>query len=81
MSRILEAKILILLECMFLSMTHMTLRIREDIALEFRAFALRKTGSMRGLSQIAEKAFEEYLEKHKSEIGSCENPCKVSATA
>jgi hypothetical protein len=66
---------------MFLNMVTMTLRIREDIALEFRAFALRKSGSMRGLSQIAEKAFEEYLENHKNEIGSCENPCKVVATA
>ncbi len=49
-------------------MATITLKLRDEIAQQFREFALRETGSMRGLSRVAEKALSEYMDNHKDEI-------------
>ena len=43
-------------------MATITLKLRDEIAQQFREFALKETGSMRGLSRVAEKALSEYME-------------------
>jgi hypothetical protein len=47
------------------SMARISLNISEETAQRFREHALRKTKSMKGLSQIGEEALVEYLEKHR----------------
>ena len=49
-------------------MATITLKLRDEIAQQFREFALKETGSMRGLSRVAEKALCEYMDKHRDEI-------------
>lgn len=49
-------------------MATITLKLSEELAQQFREFALKETGSMRGLSTVAEKAFREYMANHKKEI-------------
>jgi len=53
--------------------------LSDDTARRVREFALKKTGSMKGLSQIGEEAFKEYLEKHENESEKSGNPCEASA--
>ena len=43
--------------------------LSDQTAQRLKEYALKKTGSMKGLSQIGEQAFIEYLEKHESELG------------
>ncbi len=45
-------------------MATLTIKVRDELAKEFREFALWKTGSMRGLSVVAEDALNEYLDNH-----------------
>jgi hypothetical protein len=47
--------------------------LTEKTAKRIRQFAVKKTGSMKGLSQIGEEAFIEYLEKHEAELEKSEN--------
>ena len=49
-------------------MATITLKLRDEIAQQFREFALKETGSMRGLSRVAEKALSEYMDNHRDEI-------------
>jgi len=49
-------------------MATITLKLRDETAQQFREFALKETGSMRGLSTVAEKALSEYMKNHKDEI-------------
>jgi predicted transcriptional regulator len=49
-------------------MATITLKLSDELAQQFREFALKETGSMRGLSTVAEKAFREYMNNHRSEI-------------
>lgn len=42
--------------------------LTEDTARRLREFALRKTGSMKGLSEVGEEAIREYLERHEKEL-------------
>ena len=49
-------------------MATITLKLRDELAQQFREFALRETGSMRGLSTVAEKALSEYMINHRDEI-------------
>lgn len=53
----------------------------DTTAQRLKEFALKKTGSMKGLSGIAEKAFVEYLEKHESELGIQGNADSISLIA
>ncbi len=53
--------------------------LSDEIAQRLRQFAVKKTGSMKGLSQIGEEAFREYLEKHENELEKSGNPCEASA--
>jgi hypothetical protein len=53
--------------------------LTEETAKRIRQFAVKKTGSMKGLSQVGEEALREYLEKHENELGKSENPCKALA--
>lgn len=48
-------------------MATITLKLRDELAQQFREFALRETGSMRGLSIVAEKALVEYMVNHRDE--------------
>ncbi len=48
--------------------------LTEKTAKRIRQFAVKKTGSMKGLSQIGEEAIIEYLEKHEAELEKSENP-------
>jgi hypothetical protein len=47
--------------------------LSDQTAQRLKEYALKKTGSMKGLSQIGELAFIEYLEKHESELGEQRN--------
>jgi hypothetical protein len=49
-------------------MATITLKLRDELAQQFREFALRETGSMRGLSIVAEKALSEYMVNHRDEF-------------
>ncbi len=49
-------------------MATVTLKLNDQLAQEFREFALKETGSMRGLSTVAEKAFREYMDNHRAEV-------------
>jgi predicted transcriptional regulator len=49
-------------------MATITLKLRDEIAQQFREFALRETGTMRGLSIVAEKALSEYMNNHRDEM-------------
>lgn len=53
--------------------------LTEETAQRIRQFAVKKTGSMKGLSQIGEEAFREYLAKHENELEKSGNPCEASA--
>lgn len=53
--------------------------LSDETARRLREFALKKTGSMKGLSIIGEEAFREYLERHESELEKSENPLKALA--
>jgi hypothetical protein len=41
--------------------------LTEETAQRIRQFAVKKTGSMKGLSQIGEEALKEYLKRHENE--------------
>jgi hypothetical protein len=49
-------------------MATVTLKLSDDLAQQFREFALKETGSMRGLSTVAGKAFREYMDNHRKDI-------------
>jgi len=53
--------------------------LSDETAQRIRQFAVKKTGSMKGLSQIGEEALREYLEKHEAELEKSENPCEALA--
>jgi len=42
--------------------------LTDETARRLREFALRKTGSMKGLSEVGEEAIREYLERHEKEF-------------
>jgi hypothetical protein len=46
------------------SMTRICLNLSEETARRLRETALKKTGSMKGLSEVGEEALNEYLEKN-----------------
>jgi hypothetical protein len=54
----------------------MNIKIKPSVAAALRRYAFETTGQMRGISDIAEKAIREYLEKHGViiENGKSENP-------
>ena len=61
------------------SMPRVGFNLTEETAQRLRQFAVKKTGSMKGLSQIGEEAFKEYLERHENEIEKSENTCEALA--
>jgi hypothetical protein len=61
-------------------MATITLKLSDELAQQFREFALRQTGSMRGLSTVAEKAFLEYMEGHKNDSGRPNQPKRARAS-
>ncbi len=44
--------------------------LSDDTARRVREFALKKTGSMKGLSIVGEEALKEYLDRHENELNS-----------
>ena len=62
-----------------MTMPRVGFNLSEDTARRLREFALKKTGSMKGLSMIGEEAVREYLEKHENELEKSGNPCEASA--
>ncbi|MGA9100229.1 MAG: hypothetical protein WB392_15005 [Methanotrichaceae archaeon] len=44
--------------------TKMNISLSPEVAAALRKFAFESTGQMRGVSEVAEKAIREYLEKH-----------------
>ena len=42
----------------------MNISLSPEVAAALRKFAFESTGQMRGVSEVAEKAIREYLEKH-----------------
>jgi hypothetical protein len=63
----------------FYSMPRVGFNLTDKTAPRLRQFAVKKTGSMKGLSQIGEEAFREYPEKHENESEKNGNPCEASA--
>jgi hypothetical protein len=55
--------------------------LSDQTAQRLKEYALKKTGSMKGLSQIGEHAFIEYLEKHESELGEQGNAKALAPSA
>ncbi len=48
--------------------TKMNISLSPEVAAALRKFAFESTGQMRGVSEVAEKAIREYLEKHGVKI-------------
>ena len=46
-------------------MPRIGVNLSDETAMALRELALKKTGSMKGLSIIAEEAIKEYIEKHR----------------
>lgn len=49
-------------------MASITAKVDDDVARQFREFAVKKKGTMRGLSEMVEEALREYLENHAQDI-------------
>ena len=48
--------------------TKMNISLSPEVAAALRKFAFESTGQMRGVSEVAEKAIREYLERHGVKI-------------
>ncbi len=49
-------------------MASITAKISDKVAREFREFAVKKKGTMRGLSEMVEEALIEYLKNHEHDM-------------
>ena len=63
-------------------MVKVGINLTEETAMRLRRFALERTGSMKGLSEVTEEAITEYLDRHENKpIGEQENPIRGSLSA
>ena len=62
-------------------MPRIGINLSDVVAQRLKEYALKKTGSMKGLSEIGQEAIIEYLEKHEKEISESGNPLKASTIA
>jgi hypothetical protein len=63
-------------------MVKVGINLTSETAMRLRRFALERTGSMKGLSKVAEEAVIEYLDRHENKaIGEQENPIRASLLA
>ncbi len=55
--------------------------LSDKTAQRLKEYALKRTGSMKGLSEIGEEAIVEYLKKHEKEFSESGKPRKASTVA